>query len=77
MRYLLLVLLFGCKEVKDNKLLDLQNKVKESQKQSVEMQNIAVQDNKGVIKKTVKTIVNLKQEVKELKTKLNEVTATK
>jgi phage host-nuclease inhibitor protein Gam len=75
MRYLLLVALIGCGTKTDNQIKELQDKVKESQVQSEAVQGVASQDNKKVITKTVKTIVTLKQEVKELKTELNEVKA--
>jgi predicted mannosyl-3-phosphoglycerate phosphatase (HAD superfamily) len=75
MRYLLLVALIGCGTKTDNQIKELQDKVKQSQVQSVAVQGVASQDNKKVITKTVKTIVTLKQEVKELKTELNEVKA--
>ena len=75
MRYLLLVALIGCGVKPDNKIKELQDKVEQSQVQSVAVQGVAAQDNKKVITKTVKTIVTLKQEVKELKTELNEVKA--
>jgi seryl-tRNA synthetase len=75
MRYLLLVALLGCGTKTDNQIKELQDKVKESQVQSEAVQGVASQDNKKVITKTVKTIVTLKQEVKELKTELNEVKA--
>jgi seryl-tRNA synthetase len=75
MRYLLLVALIGCGTKTDNQIKELQDKVKESQVQSEAVQGVASQDNKKVITKTVKTIVTLKQEVKELKSELNEVKA--
>jgi phage host-nuclease inhibitor protein Gam len=75
MRYLLLVALLGCGTKTDNQIKELQEKVKQSQVQSEAVQDVASQDNKKVITKTVKTIVTLKQEVKELKTELNEVKA--
>ena len=75
MRYLLLVALIGCGTKPDNQIKELQDKVKQSQVQSEAVQGVAAQDNKKVITKTVKTIVTLKQEVKELKTELNEVKA--
>jgi seryl-tRNA synthetase len=75
MRYLLLVALIGCGTKTDNQIKELQDKVKESQVQSEAVQGVASEDNKKVITKTVKTIVTLKQEVKELKTELNEVKA--
>jgi phage host-nuclease inhibitor protein Gam len=75
MRYLLLVALIGCGTKTDNQIKELQDKVKQSQVQSEAVQGVASQDNKKVITKTVKTIVTLKQEVKELKTELNEVKA--
>jgi len=75
MRYLLLVALIGCGTKDDNQIKELQDKVKQSQVQSEAVQGVASQDNKKVITKTVKTIVTLKQEVKELKTELNEVKA--
>ena len=75
MRYLLLVALIGCGVKQDTQLETLKEKVEQSQMQSVEVQGAAAQDNKKVITKTVKTIVTLKEEVKELKTELNEVKA--
>jgi predicted nucleic acid-binding Zn-ribbon protein len=75
MRYLLLVALIGCGTKTDNQIKELQKKIKESQAQSDSVQVLASEDNKKVITKTVKTIVTLKQEVKELKTELNEVKA--
>jgi seryl-tRNA synthetase len=75
MRYLLLVALIGCGTKADNKIKELQDKVKQSQVQSDSVQVIASEDNKKVITKTVETIVTLKEEVKELKTELNEVKA--
>jgi seryl-tRNA synthetase len=75
MRYLLLIALLGCGTKTDNQIKELQDKVKKSQVQSEQVQGVASQDNKKVITKTVKTIVTLKQEVKELKTELNEVKA--
>ena len=75
MRYLLLVALIGCGTKTDNQIKELQDKVKESQVQSDSVQSVASEDNKKVITKTVNTIVTLKQEVKELKTELNEVKA--
>ena len=75
MRYLILIALLGCGTKTDNKIKELQEKVKESQVQSEAMQGAASEDNKKVITKTVNTIVTLKQEVKELKTELNEVKA--
>ncbi len=75
MRYLVLVALIGCGTKPDNQIKELQDKVKQSQVQSEAVQGVASQDNKKVITKTVKTIVTLKQEVKELKTELNEVKA--
>ena len=75
MRYLLLVVLIGCGTKTDNQIKELQDKVKQSQVQSEAVQGVASEDNKKVITKTVKTIVTLKQEVKELKTELNEVKA--
>jgi seryl-tRNA synthetase len=75
MRYLLLVALIGCETKTDNQIKELQDKVKQSQVQSEQVQGVASQDNKKVITKTVKTIVTLKQIVKELKTELNEVKA--
>jgi uncharacterized protein YcfL len=73
MRYLILLLLLGCGSEADNQIKELQDKVKQSQVQSEAVQGVASQDNKKVITKTVKTIVTLKEEVKELKTELNEV----
>jgi seryl-tRNA synthetase len=75
MRYLLLVALIGCGVKTDNKIKELQDKVKQSQVQSEAVQGVASEDNKKVITKTVETIVTLKEEVKELKTELNEVKA--
>jgi seryl-tRNA synthetase len=75
MRYLLFVALIGCGTKTDNQIKELQDKVKQSQVQSEQVQGVASQDNKKVITKTVKTIVTLKQIVKELKTELNEVKA--
>ena len=75
MRYLLLVALIGCGTKTDNKIKELQDKVKKSQAQSDSVQVVASEDNKKVITKTVETIVTLKEEVKELKTELNEVKA--
>jgi hypothetical protein len=75
MRYLLLVALIGCGTKTDNQIKELQDKVKQSQVQSEAVQGVVSQDNKKVITKTVKTIVTLKQEVKELKRELNEVKA--
>jgi seryl-tRNA synthetase len=75
MRYLLLVALLGCGTKTDNQIKELQDKVKQSQVQSEAVQGVAAQDNKKIITKTVKTIVTLKEEVKELKTELNEVKA--
>ena len=75
MRYLLMVALIGCGTKTDNQIKELQDKIKQSQVQSEAVQGMASQDNKKVITKTVKTIVTLKQEVKELKTELNEVKA--
>jgi len=75
MRYLILLALLGCGTKTDNQIKELQDKVKESQVQSEAVQGVASEDNKKVITKTVKTIVTLKQEVKELKTELNEVKA--
>jgi seryl-tRNA synthetase len=75
MRYLLLVALIGCGTKTDNQIKELQDKVKQSQVQSDSVQVMAAEDNKKVITKTVNTIVTLKQEVKELKTELNEVKA--
>jgi uncharacterized protein YlxW (UPF0749 family) len=66
MRYLLLVALIGCGTKTDNQIKELQDKVKESQVQSEAVQGVASEDNKKV---------TLKQEVKELKTELNEVKA--
>jgi len=67
--------LIGCGVKQDTQLETLKEKVEQSQMQSVEVQGVAAQDNKKVITKTVKTIVTLKEEVKELKTELNEVKA--
>ena len=75
MRYLILIALIGCGVKQDTQLDTLKEKVEQSQMQSVEVQGVAAQDNKKVITKTVKTIVTLKEEVKELKTELNEVKA--
>ena len=75
MRYLVLIALIGCGTKTDNQIIELQDKVKQSQVQSEQVQGVASQDNKKVITKTVKTIVTLKQIVKELKTELNEVKA--
>jgi seryl-tRNA synthetase len=75
MRYILLVALIGCGTKTDNQIKELQDKVKQSQVQSDSVQVMASEDNKKVITKTVETIVTLKQEVKELKTQLNEVKA--
>jgi seryl-tRNA synthetase len=75
MRYLVLVALIGCGTKTDNQIKELQDKVKQSQVQSDSVQGVASEDNKKVITKTVNTIVTLKQEVKELKTELNEVKA--
>jgi hypothetical protein len=75
MRYLILIALIGCGVKQDTQLQTLKEKVEQSQMQSVEVQGVAAQDNKKVITKTVKTIVTLKEEVKELKTELNEVKA--
>jgi hypothetical protein len=75
MRYLILIALLGCGTKADNKIKELQDKVKQSQVQSDSVQGVASEDNKKVITKTVNTIVTLKQEVKELKTELNEVKA--
>ena len=75
MRYLIFIALLGCGTKADNQIKELQDKVKQSQMQSVEVQGVAAEDNKKVITKTVNTIVTLKQEVKELKTELNEVKA--
>ncbi len=75
MRYLILVTLIGCGVKEDTQLETLKQKVEQSQVQSVEVQGVAAQDNKKVITKTVKTIVTLKEAVKELKTELNEVKA--
>lgn len=73
MRYLIFIALLGCGTKTDNQIKELQDKVNQSQMQSVEVQGVAAEDNKKVITKTVNTIVTLKQEVKELKTELNEV----
>lgn len=75
MRYLIFIALIGCGVKQDTQLETLKQKVEQSQMQSVEVQGVAAQDNKKVITKTVKTIVTLKEEVKELKTELNEVKA--
>ena len=75
MRYLILIALIGCGVKQDTQLETLKEKVEQSQMQSVEVQGVAAEDNKKVITKTVKTIVTLKEEVKELKTELNEVKA--
>ena len=75
MRFLTCVFLIGCGVKQDTQLETLKQKVELSQVQSVAVQGVAAQDNKKVITKTVKTIVTLKQEVKELKTELNEVKA--
>ena len=75
MRYLILIALLGCGTKPDNQIKELQDKVEQSQLQSVAVQGVASEDNKKVITKTVKTIVTLKEEVKELKTELNEVKA--
>lgn len=75
MRFLTYVFLIGCGVKQDTQLETLKQKVEQSQVQSVEVQGVAAQDNKKVITKTVKTIVTLKEEVKELKTELNEVKA--
>ena len=75
MRYLIMIALLGCGTKADNQIKELQAKVKESQVQSEAVQGVASEDNKKVITKTVNTIVTLKQEVKELKTELNEVKA--
>ena len=75
MRYLILIALIGCGVKQDTQLETLKEKVEQSQMQSVEVQGVAAQDNKKVITKTVKTIVTLKEKVKELKTELNEVKA--
>lgn len=75
MRYLIFIALIGCEVKQDTQLETLKQKVEQSQMQSVEVQGVAAQDNKKVITKTVKTIVTLKEEVKELKTELNEVKA--
>ena len=75
MRFLTYVFLIGCGVKQDTQLETLKQKVEQSQMQSVEVQGVAAQDNKKVITKTVKTIVTLKEEVKELKTELNEVKA--
>jgi seryl-tRNA synthetase len=75
MRYLILIAFIGCGVKQDTQLETLKEKVEQSQMQSVEVQGVAAQDNKKVITKTVKTIVTLKEEVKELKTELNEVKA--
>ena len=75
MSYLILIALIGCGVKQDTQLETLKEKVEQSQMQSVEVQGVAAQDNKKVITKTVKTIVTLKEEVKELKTELNEVKA--
>ena len=75
MRYLILIALLGCGTKADNKIKELQDKVKQSQVQSDSVQGVASEDNRKVITKTVNTIVTLKQEVKELKTELNEVKA--
>ena len=75
MRFLTYVFLIGCGVKQDTQLETLKQKVELSQVQSVAVQGVAAQDNKKVITKTVKTIVTLKQEVKELKTELNEVKA--
>ena len=76
MRYLIFIALLGCGTKTDNQIKELQDKVKQSQMQSVEVQGVAAEDNKKVITKTVNTIVTLKQEVKQLKTELNEVKST-
>jgi seryl-tRNA synthetase len=73
MRYLIFIALLGCGTKADNQIKELQEKVEQSQMQSVEVQGVAAEDNKKVITKTINTIVTLKQEVKELKTELNEV----
>ena len=75
MRYLIFIALLGCGTKADNQIKELQDKVKQSQLQSETVQGVAAQDNKKVITKTVETIVTLKEEVKELKTDLNEVKA--
>jgi len=75
MRYLIFIALLGCGTKTDNQIKELQDKVKQSQVQSDSVQGVASEDNKKVITKTVNTIVTLKQEVKELKTELNEVKA--
>ena len=75
MRFLTYVFLIGCGVKQDTQLETLKQKVEQSQVQSVAVQGVASEDNKKVITKTVKTIVTLKEEVKELKTELNEVKA--
>jgi hypothetical protein len=75
MRFLTYVFLIGCGVKQDTQLETLKQKVEQSQVQSVAVQGVAAQDNKKVITKTIKTIVTLKEEVKELKTELNEVKA--
>ena len=75
MRYLIFIALLGCGTKADNQIKELQDKVKQSQLQSETAQGVASEDNKKVITKTVNTIVTLKEEVKELKTELNEVKA--
>ena len=75
MRFLTCVFLIGCGVKQDTQLETLKQKVELSQVQSEAVQGMAAQDNKKVITKTVKTIVTLKQEVKELKSELNEVKA--
>jgi predicted nucleic acid-binding Zn-ribbon protein len=72
MRFLFILLLVGCGH-SDDSMNDLINKVNKSQEDSKRVQVESSNDNKKVITKTVKTIVTLKQEVKELKTELNEV----
>jgi cell division protein FtsB len=75
MRFLTCVFLIGCGVKPDTQLEKLKQKVEQSQVQSESVQGVAAQDNKKVITKTVKTIVTLKEEVKELKSELNEVKA--
>jgi glutamine synthetase type III len=87
MKKLLLVLsivslLYSCQTVesqsiseeqkKDQKFQDLLNKIQETKQQTIISQNKATEKETKIVNNTVDKIVSLKEEVKNLKSELNE-----
>jgi seryl-tRNA synthetase len=85
MKYLLFIFLFGCtasaqnqsEDIKDDiEFQKLMNKVTQTNDLSVQVQAKASKKEAELVTKAVATITELKQEVKILKTELNEVKAS-